>query len=277
MRVLVVEDERKVASFIKKGLQQEGYAIDCVHDGDEAIHTAISFGYDLVVLDLMLPSRPGLDVLREIRQQRPRLPVLVLTAKGALEDRITGLDAGADDYLAKPFAFAELSARIRALLRRGSQQNTRLRLADLEMDTAAHQVRRAGHTIDLKQKEYALLEFLLRHANRPVTRTMIVEHVWDIHFDNVSNVVDVHINSLRNKIDKGFAPLLIQTVRGGGYMLTDRGRVHRTEELKMTPLTLRTKLTLFYSSTVSLLLTGVALLYYRVLSVRLDQSLSDEL
>ncbi|PYS28917.1 MAG: DNA-binding response regulator [Acidobacteria bacterium] len=229
MRVLVVEDERKVASFIKKGLQQEGYATDVVHDGDEAVHTAISFGYDLVVLDLMLPGRSGLDVLREIRQQRPRLPVLVLTAKGALEDRITGLDAGADDYLAKPFAFAELSARIRALLRRGSQQNTRLRLADLEMDTAAHQVRRAGHSIDLKQKEYALLEFLLRHANRPVTRTMIVEHVWDIHFDNVSNVVDVHINSLRNKIDKGFAPLLIQTVRGVGYMLTDRGRVHRTE------------------------------------------------
>ena len=143
MRVLVVEDERKVASFIKKGLQQEGYATDVVHDGDEAVHTAISFGYDLVVLDLMLPGRSGLDVLREIRQQRPRLPVLVLTAKGALEDRITGLDAGADDYLAKPFAFAELSARIRALLRRGSQQNTRLRLADLEMDTAAHQVRRA--------------------------------------------------------------------------------------------------------------------------------------
>jgi DNA-binding response OmpR family regulator len=227
MRVLVVEDEKKVASFIKKGLQQEGYAADVVHDGGEAAHTAISFGYDLVVLDLMLPGRSGLDILREIRQQRPRLPVLVLTAKGALEDRIAGLDAGADDYLAKPFAFAELSARIRALLRRGTQQNTRLTLADLEMDTATHQVHRAGQPIDLKQKEYALLEFLLRHANRPVTRTMIVEHVWDIHFDNVSNVVDVHINSLRNKIDKGFTPSLIHTVRGVGYMLTERAHSQR--------------------------------------------------
>src|SRR2546426_5981529 len=222
MRVLVVEDERKVASFIKKGLQQEGYATDVVHDGDEAVHTAISFGYDLVVLDLMLPSRPGLDVLREIRQQRPRLPVLVLTAKGALEDRITGLDAGADDYLIKPFAFAELSARIRALLRRGTQENTRLQIADLEIDSAARQVRRGGQVVDLKMKEYALLEFLLRNAHRAVTRTMIVEHVWDIHFDSISNVVDVHINSLRNKIDKGFDPQLIHTIRGVGYMLSDR-------------------------------------------------------
>ena len=222
MRVLVVEDEKKVASFIRKGLQQEGYATDVVHNGEEAIHTAISFGYDLVVLDLMLPGRSGLDVLREIRQQRPRLPVLVLTAKGTLEDRVAGLDAGADDYLAKPFAFAELSARIRALLRRGAQENTRLRIADLEMDTAARQVRRAGQAIDLKMKEYALLEFLLRNAYRVVTRTMIVEHVWDIHFDSVSNVVDVHINSLRNKIDKGFQSPLIHTVRGVGYMLSDR-------------------------------------------------------
>jgi DNA-binding response OmpR family regulator len=145
----------------------------------------------------------------------------VLTAKGAVEDKVAGLDAGADDYLIKPFAFAELSARIRALLRRGTQEDRRLRLADLEMDTAVRQVRRAGQLIDLKLKEYALLEFLLRNANRPVTRTMIVEHVWDIHFDSVSNVVDVHINSLRNKIDKGFRPPLIQTVRGVGYMASD--------------------------------------------------------
>jgi DNA-binding response OmpR family regulator len=149
------------------------------------------------------------------------LPVLVLTAKGAVEDKVAGLDAGADDYLIKPFAFVELSARIRALLRRGSQESPRLRIADLEMDTSTRQVRRAGQAIDLKLKEYALLEFLLRNANRPVTRTMIVEHVWDIHFDSVSNVVDVHINSLRNKIDKGFQPALIHTVRGVGYMLSD--------------------------------------------------------
>ena len=222
MRILVVEDEKKVASFIKKGLQQEGYAADTVHDGVEAVQNSAAFDYDLIVLDLMLPKKSGLDVLREIRLKKPKLPVLVLTAKGAVEDKVAGLDAGADDYLIKPFAFAELSARIRALLRRGTQEDRRLRLADLEMDTAQRRVRRAGQPIDLKLKEYALLEFLLRHAHRPVTRTMIVEHVWDIHFDSVSNVVDVHINSLRNKIDRGFQPPLIHTIRGVGYMASDR-------------------------------------------------------
>jgi DNA-binding response OmpR family regulator len=222
MRVLIVEDEKKVASFIKKGLQQEGYAADAVHNGAEACQNALLLDYDLIVLDLMLPAKSGLEVLREIRSKKPNLPVLVLTAKGAVDDKVAGLDAGADDYLIKPFAFAELSARIRALLRRGSQENTRLKLADLEMDTASRQVRRSGQAIDLKLKEYALLEFLLRNVHRPVTRTMIVEHVWDIHFDSVSNVVDVHINSLRNKIDKGFPRPLIHTVRGVGYMVSDR-------------------------------------------------------
>jgi DNA-binding response OmpR family regulator len=222
MRILIVEDEKKLASFIKKGLQQEGYAADTVYDGGEAVENAALFEYDLLILDLMLPTKSGLDVLREIRSKKPNLPVLVLTAKGAIDDKVAGLDAGADDYLIKPFAFAELSARIRALLRRGTQESSRLRLADLEMDTAARQVRRGGQTIDLKLKEYALLEFLLRNVHRPVTRTMIVEHVWDIHFDSVSNVVDVHINSLRNKIDKGFSRPLIHTVRGVGYMLSDR-------------------------------------------------------
>lgn len=221
MRILVVEDEKKVASFIKKGLQQEGYAVDAVHDGVDAIHHATSFDYDLVILDLMIPKRSGLDVLREIRTERSKLAVMVLTARGTIEDKVAGLDAGADDYIIKPFAFAELSARVRALLRRGTQENTWLKVADLEMDTATRIVRRAGQTIDLRMKEYALLEFLFRHVHRPVTRTMIVEHVWDIHFDSVSNVVDVHINSLRNKIDKGFTPPLIHTVRGVGYMLTD--------------------------------------------------------
>jgi DNA-binding response OmpR family regulator len=219
---LIVEDEKKVASFIKKGLQQEGYAADAVHNGAEACQNALLLDYDLIVLDLMLPAKSGLEVLREIRSKKPNLPVLVLTAKGAVDDKVAGLDAGADDYLIKPFAFAELSARIRALLRRGSQENTRLKLADLEMDTASRQVRRSGQAIDLKLKEYALLEFLLRNVHRPVTRTMIVEHVWDIHFDSVSNVVDVHINSLRNKVDKGFPRPLIHTVRGVGYMLSDR-------------------------------------------------------
>src|SRR5262249_16278776 len=195
---------------------------DTVHDGADAVQTAVLFDYDLVILDLMLPTKSGLDVLREVRSKKPKLPVLVLTAKGAVGDKVAGLDAGADDYLIKPFPFAELSARIRALLRRGTQENTRLRVADLEMDTASREVRRAGQTVDLKLKEYALLEFLLRNVHRPVTRTMIVEHVWDIHFDSVSNVVDVHINSLRNKIDKGFQRPLIHTVRGVGYMLSDR-------------------------------------------------------
>jgi DNA-binding response OmpR family regulator len=222
MRVLIVEDEKKVASFIKKGLQQEGYAADAVYNGAEACQNALLLDYDLVVLDLMLPEKSGLEVLREIRAKKPNLPVLVLTAKGAVDDKVAGLDAGADDYLIKPFAFAELSARIRALLRRGSQENTKLKLADLEMDTASRQVRRSGQTVDLKLKEYALLEFLLRNVHRPVTRTMIVEHVWDIHFDSISNVVDVHINSLRNKIDKGYPRPLIHTVRGVGYMLSDR-------------------------------------------------------
>src|SRR5881397_2290620 len=196
MRILVVEDEKKVANFIKKGLQQEGYAVDMVHDGQEALVNAAAFDYDLLILDLMLPKLAGLEVLREIRSKKRNLPVLVLTAKGAVDDKVAGLDAGADDYLIKPFAFAELSARIRALLRRGAQETSRLRVADLE--------------------------FLLRNAHRAVTRTMIVEHVWDIHFDSISNVVDVHINSLRNKIDKGFDPQLIHTIRGVGYMLSDR-------------------------------------------------------
>ncbi len=222
MRILIVEDEKKVANFIKKGLQQEGYAADIAQDGEEALESAMAFDYDAMVLDLMLPKKSGLDVLRTIRASKPKLAVLVLTAKGSLEDKVTGFDAGADDYLIKPFAFAELSARIRALLRRGAAKDNKLKVGDLEMDTSTRQVRRAGQPIDLKLKEYALLEFLLRNAHRAVTRTMIVEHVWDIHFDSISNVVDVHINSLRNKIDKGFNPPLIHTVRGVGYMLTDR-------------------------------------------------------
>jgi two-component system copper resistance phosphate regulon response regulator CusR len=170
----------------------------------------------------MLPGRSGLQVLRDIRARKPALPVLILTAKDSVEARVAGLDSGADDYMAKPFALAELSARLRALLRRGAPKETRLRVADLEMDTTRRAVSRAGRSLDLKPKEYALLEFLMRNSDRPVTRSLIIEHVWDIHFDSVSNVVEVHINSLRNKIDRGFPVPLIQTVRGVGYMLTDR-------------------------------------------------------
>jgi len=221
MRLLVVEDEKKVASFIAKGFEQEGYAVDVVYDGEAGTFQALSFDYDVVVLDVMLPKRSGFEVVAAIRAKKPRLPVIMLTAQGEVDSRIAGLDKGADDYMVKPFAFGELSARVRALLRRGTIENTKLLVADLEIDTSTRIVKRAGKRIDLKLKEYALLEFLMRNANRPVTRTMITEHVWDIHHDTMSNVVDVHINALRNKIDKEFSPPLIQTIRGVGYMLTN--------------------------------------------------------
>jgi DNA-binding response OmpR family regulator len=222
MRILVVEDDRKVAGFVQGGLEQEGYAVDVLYTGTEVGAHAATVDYDAIVLDLMLPGRSGLQVLRDIRARKPALPVLILTAKDSVEARVAGLDSGADDYMAKPFALAELSARLRALLRRGAPKETRLRVADLEMDTTRRAVTRAGKALDLKPKEYALLEFLMRNSDRPVTRSLIIEHVWDIHFDSVSNVVEVHINSLRNKIDRGFPVPLIQTVRGVGYMLTDR-------------------------------------------------------
>ena len=220
MRILVVEDDPKVASFIQSGLQQEGHAVDVLHDGTDAGQQACAVDYDAVVLDLMLPGRSGFQVLRDIRVRKAELPVMILTAKDSIDERVTGLDGGADDYMGKPFALAELSARLRALLRRGRPHESTLRVADLEMDTIRRTVRRAGRPIELKPKEYALLEFLMRHSDRPVTRSLIIEHVWDIHFDSISNVVEVHINSLRGKIDRGFADTLIHTIRGVGYMLT---------------------------------------------------------
>ena len=224
MRILVVEDDRKVASFIQSGLQQEGHAVDVLHDGLEAGEQAAAVDYDAVVLDLMLPGRSGLQVLRDIRARKAEMPVIILTAKDSIDERITGLDGGADDYMVKPFALAELSARLRALLRRGKPHESTLRVGDLEMDTIRRTVRRAGQPIELKPKEYTLLEFLMRNSDRPVTRSLIIEHVWNIHFDSVSNVVEVHINGLRAKIDRGFAVPLIHTVRGVGYMLTDTPR-----------------------------------------------------
>ena len=188
MRILVVEDDRKVAGFVQGGLEQEGYSVDVLHDGMSAGPHAATVDYDAVVLDLMLPGRSGLQVLRDIRARKPAMPVLILTAKDSVEARVAGLDSGADDYMPKPFALAELSARLRALLRRGSPKETRLRVADLEMDTARRSVNRAGKSMDLKPKEYSLLEFLMRNSDRPVTRSLIIEHVWDIHFDSVSNV-----------------------------------------------------------------------------------------
>jgi DNA-binding response OmpR family regulator len=222
MRILVVEDDQKVASFIQKGLGEEGMAVDVLNDGDDAGVQAQMVDYDCVVLDLMLPGRSGFQVLRDIRSRKPELPVLILSAQGAPEERVAGLNGGADDYMAKPFILAEVSARIRALLRRGQPRETKLRVADLEIDTIRRRVSRGGRAIDLKPKEYALLEFLVHNCDRPVTRSHIIEHVWDIHFDSISNVVEVHINSLRNKIDRGATMPLIHTVRGVGYMLTDK-------------------------------------------------------
>jgi two-component system copper resistance phosphate regulon response regulator CusR len=219
MRILVVEDDVKVAEFVRRGLSEEGYAVDVLNDGSEAGDQAAAFDYDAVVLDMMLPKQSGFQVLRTIRARKASLPVVILTARDSVQDRIAGLDAGADDYMAKPFALAELSARLRALLRRGAPRATNLRVGDLEIDTIRRSVTRGGKPIDLKPKEYALLEFLMKHADRPVTRSLIIEHVWDIHFDSVSNVVEVYINALRNKIDRGQTPL-IHTIRGVGYMLS---------------------------------------------------------
>ncbi len=215
MRILVIEDDLKVANFIASGLGQEGYAVDVLHQGTDAGTQALAYDYDAVVLDLMLPGQSGFQVLRDIRARKATLPILILT------ERVAGLDSGADDYMVKPFALAELSARLRAVLRRGAARENTLRVGDLEMDTVRRLVRRAGRQLDLKPKEYALLEFLMRNSDRPVTKSLIIEHVWNIHFDSVSNVVEVHINALRNKIDRGFDRPLIHTIRGVGYILTD--------------------------------------------------------
>ncbi len=219
----MVEDEKKVASFLKKGLEEEYYAVDCAYDGEEALFMVEANDYDLILLDIMLPKLNGLEVLKGVRQRGVTIPVLMLTAKDSVEDVVKGLDAGGDDYLTKPFAFAELLARVRALLRRKERGAAgELRVADLVLDPATHMVRRGEQEIDLTAKEYALLEYLMRHANRVVTRTMISEHVWDYHFDPMTNVIDVYVNHLRKKIDLDSAQQLIHTVRGVGYVLQDK-------------------------------------------------------
>ena len=224
MRILVLEDDHKVATFIQRGLEEQGYAVDVLYDGLQAGVQTQSIDYDAAVLDLMPPAPSGLQVLRDIRAKKCELPVVVLSARDSLEDRVAGLDAGADDYMAKPFALAELSARLRALLRRGRPHENVLRVADLELDIVRRIVSRGGRRIDLRAKEYALLEFLMRHSGRPVARSQIIEHVWNIHFNSSSNVVEVHINGLRKKVDRGFGVPLIRTVRGVGYMLSDEAR-----------------------------------------------------
>jgi len=221
MRLLVVEDDPTIASFLVKGLQEAGYAVDAADDGVRGLHLALSEPYDAAVLDLMLPGRDGLSVLEELRRRRVATPVLILSARRSVDDRVKGLQAGGDNYLTKPFAFSELLARIQALIRRsqGTTEPTRLVAADLTMDLVTRKVERAGRPLDLRPREFALLEYLLRNAGRVVSKTMIMEHVWNYSFDPRTNVVDVLVFRLREKVDRDFDVKRIQTVRGIGYVL----------------------------------------------------------
>ena len=222
MRILVVEDETKTAAFIRKALQSEGYAVDVCGNGDDALNAAVTTPFDALVLDIMLPGRDGLSVLRQLRERGNETPVLLLSARGEVNERVEGLNTGADDYLPKPFVLAELVARVRALVRRGGDtKSTVLRLADLDLDTVSHDVKRAGTKIELTVREYRLLEFLLRNAGRICGRMSIIEKVWDYDFDPGTNLVDVYIRRLREKIDDKFEPKLLHTVRGLGYVMKE--------------------------------------------------------
>ena len=224
MKILVIEDDRESAAYLVKGLRESGYVVDHAPDGREGLFLATSGSYDVLIVDRMLPGMDGLSVIGALRATEVHTPVLILSALGAVDDRVKGLRAGGDDYLVKPFAFSELLARLEALLRRGAAPaaQTKLRVDDLEMDLLARTVKRGTQVIELLPREFRLLEYLLRHAGQVVTRTMLLEHVWDYHFDPQTNVIDVHISRLRQKIDKGFPHALLHTVRGAGYSL--RGR-----------------------------------------------------
>lgn len=221
MRLLIVEDDKKLAAFITKGFRESGFAVDHCADGEEGVIMATGNEYDAAIIDIMLPSLDGLSLIKEMRKKRITTPVLILSAKGSVDDHVKGLQTGGDDYLAKPFAFAELHARIQALIRRGSQsaEESSLVIGDVTLDLLARRVTRAGHKIDLHSREFALLEYLMRNAGRVVTKTMILNHIWDYSFDPQTNVVDVLVCRLRNKIDKEFTRKLIQTRRGMGYVL----------------------------------------------------------
>ena len=225
MHLLLIEDDADAARFLAKGLRESGYVVDIASDGREGLFRSTVGSYDLIIADRQLPHFDGLSIVAMLRRNGRRTPVLILSALGSVDDRIEGLRAGGDDYLAKPFAFGELLARIEALLRRGSQPEatTRLRIADLELDLLGRKVVRSGKAIDVTSKEFQLLEFLARRAGQVVTRTMLLEAVWDLHFDPQTNVIDVHISRLRAAIDKGFERPLLHTVRGAGYVLRDAG------------------------------------------------------
>ncbi len=223
MRVLVVDDDKPVLSFLKKGLEAEQYAVDVAENGSEAAAMAEQSDYDLLILDLNLPGLDGLEVLRQVRSKKKSLPILILTSRRQVEERVKGLDLGADDYLPKPFALSELTARVRVLLRRaGRPLEETARIEDLELNRLERRVTRAGKLIELTPKEFSLLEYLMRNTGRCVTRAMIIEHVWNLSFDTMTNVVDVYINYLRKKVDEGFEPKLIHTIRGVGYQLGGR-------------------------------------------------------
>jgi len=222
MRVLLVEDEEKVSRFITRGLLAEQFAVDAAFDGRSGLDLATTYSYDLIILDLMLPVMSGTEVLRRLRQANPRVPVLILTARDALGDKVENFEAGADDYLTKPFAFAELLVRVKALLRRGAvSRASTLRVGDLELDQMSKQVKRAGQRVELTAKEYALLEYLMANAGRVLSRTMIIEHVWDQSFNGATNIVDVYVRHLRNKVDDPYERKLIRTMRGVGYVISD--------------------------------------------------------
>jgi DNA-binding response OmpR family regulator len=220
MRVLVVEDELKINRTVCQALREEAYAVDSAKDGEEGEELASINQYDLIILDLLLPKKPGVEVCRTLREQGVVTPILMLTAKDTVEDRVRGLDSGADDYLVKPFYMDELLARARALLRRETTtKSARLQVADLQVDSSSHRVTRAGGAIDLTSKEYAMLEYFMRNQDQVLTRTMISEHVWDEQFDSLSNIIDVYIRRLRRKIDENYTPRLLHTIRGSGYLL----------------------------------------------------------
>lgn len=225
MRILLIEDDLETLDFIRKGLEEAGHVVDQATDGKQGLLLALDADHDIVIADRMLPNLDGLSIVRSMRAAKRTTPVLVLSALGEVDDKVAGLQAGGDDYLVKPFAFAELSARLEALTRRDrgdpTAVTTRLRVADLEMDLLARSVKRAGHPIDLQPREFRLLEYLMHHAGQVVTRTMLLEAVWDYHFDPQTNVIDVHISRLRRKIDREFTRSLIHTVRGAGYVIRE--------------------------------------------------------
>lgn len=222
MRILLVEDEEKVASFVKRGLEEDDYQVEISSDGEEGLELALTNHYDLIIMDVMLPKKDGLTVIRELREKDEVVPVLCLTAKDSVDDVVAGLDSGSDDYLTKPFAFAELIARVRALLRRPQlDRGAEIFFSDLRLDPVAHKVWRSDQLIELTAKEYSLLEYFVRNPNQTLTRTQIAEHVWDYTFDSFTNIIDVYVNYLRKKVDKDFDKRLIHTVRGVGYVLKE--------------------------------------------------------